>query len=230
MTLNVVRVLHKAWPFALAMSLFFQACAPAYIPNAINVPMHREKGEIAAAVNYGTSGFDPQLSFAVSDHVGVMMNASFRNDPVDTNNNYHRHFFIEGGLGFFNWSNENVVFECYGGFGFGRINAHMENSLFVSTANVGSSRLFLQPSIGFKWKNADLALVNRFVYNDLRQGSERASGLFTEPVISIRVGSEKVKLVMQTGISIPLQESLNFAYQPFLINLGLHIRPGKINF
>ncbi|TNE78470.1 MAG: hypothetical protein EP332_14265 [Bacteroidetes bacterium] len=224
---NVVPARLKAWHLALGLSFFFQACAPAYIPNAVNVPMHQEKGEVAAAVNYGTSGFDPQVSYAITDNVGAMLNASFRNDPIDTNNNYHRHLFVEGGLGLFKWTNENMVLECYGGFGYGNINAHMENSLFTSTAKVNGSRIFLQPSVGFKWKNADLALVNRFALVDLRQGNERASALFTEPVLSIRVGTEQIKLVIQTGISIPLHEGLAFAYQPFLINLGLHIRPGK---
>jgi hypothetical protein len=58
--------------------VYLTSCAPAYVPNALNTPLFNNKGEIHIAANTGISGFDPQLAYAVTDNIGVMVNGSFR--------------------------------------------------------------------------------------------------------------------------------------------------------
>ncbi len=79
--------------------ILFHACAPAYVPDVINTPLLSNKDELQVSLNTGISGFDPQIAYAVTDHIGVMLNGSFTNRISDSTDNYHKHTFVEVGSG-----------------------------------------------------------------------------------------------------------------------------------
>ncbi|HRC89903.1 MAG TPA: hypothetical protein PK910_07795, partial [Bacteroidales bacterium] len=83
------------------VALIINSCAPAYVPNVLNAPMLTNKNEVQAAVYIGTSGFDPQIAWAPTNHIGVMANASFMNSTSDSTENYHKHNFFEFGAGYY---------------------------------------------------------------------------------------------------------------------------------
>ena len=52
------------------------SCSPAYIPNMVNTPLFSNQGEFEATVATGTSNFDAQLGYAITDHIAVIVNGS----------------------------------------------------------------------------------------------------------------------------------------------------------
>src|SRR6056297_213766 len=99
---------------------FLFSCSPEYIPNMANSPMFSNKGEFQANIATGTSNFDAQAAYAITDHIGIMVNGSYGNETNDTTDDYHKHSFIEGGLGYFENLGESLRYEIYGGYGIGK--------------------------------------------------------------------------------------------------------------
>ncbi|MEA2105370.1 MAG: hypothetical protein U9P82_01395 [Bacteroidota bacterium] len=99
---------------------FLFSCSPEYIPNMANSPMFSNQGELQATVATGTSNFDAQTAYAITDHIGIMVNGSYGNETNDTTDDFHKHAFIEAGLGYYEKIGENVRYEIYGGYGFGK--------------------------------------------------------------------------------------------------------------
>jgi len=205
------------------------ACAPAYVPNVVSTPMLGQQGEVVASFNTGISGFDPQFAYAITDEIGVIANGSFRDYTSDSTSNYHKHLFAELGAGYFTRLGEAGRFELYGGGGGGLLQAEFDNQIFVSFADVRYYRGFIQPSIGLVTNVAELSFSSRFVFLTLQQDGVRRACPFIEPAITAKLGYKYVKGTMQLGFSLPMNESLDFYYQPFLFSLGLQIRLNHLN-
>lgn len=207
--------------------LGFYGCAPVYIPNVVNTPMLSNKGELQAAVYTGISGFDPQFAYAITDNLGVMLNASFSSKTNDTLNNFHKHQFVETGVGYFTKIGVSGRFETFGGIGYARLKSDYSNNLWISFSDLNSLRLFIQPSIGAATDFFDGSFSTRFVYLSLFQNNLNYNAFFIEPVITAKVGYKYVKAVFQLGFSFPVNSNeLIFSYQPFLFSIGIQ---AKIN-
>src|SRR5215831_6765289 len=111
---------HTASNLLAATLLLAASCVPRYYaPNQPNVPLFREKGEVQFSV-IGSEGqevstLELQGAYALTDKVGVMMNADFanRNDPSHG-------FIVEGGAGYYRPFRRRFIFESYGGAGIGK--------------------------------------------------------------------------------------------------------------
>lgn len=199
-----------------------QSCAPAYVPTMVNTPLFSEAGEFQAKVNYGTSGLDPQLAYSVSDHVGILANASFQEWTSPTTGEYHRHSLAEFGGGYYGKMGSIGRFEGYAGYGFGKIKADYSNDLWDSRTNVYLHKVFLQPGIGITTDYVDAAFSPRIAWADMSQPDEHATRVFFEPVITFKMGYKVVKGVVQMGFSLPLgTKELDFVYQPFMFSIGI---------
>jgi hypothetical protein len=216
--------------FTVSVTLVVSSCAPAYIPNVINTPLLSNKGEFQAAVYTGTSGFDPQLAYAVSDHVGLMLNGSFASRTNDSTDDYHKHQFVEIGTGYYTKIGTEGRFETFGGFGYGKVKVNDDNDLWLAHSDVNSIRLFIQPAFGLTSDFFDGSAAMRFVFLDLYQGSVKGSDFFIEPVVTCKLGFKYVKAVFQTGFSLRTFSSSSnyFNYQPFIISIGLQANINKI--
>jgi hypothetical protein len=212
--------------------LIYNSCAPAYIPNVINAPMFSNKGEIQASVHLGFSGANPQLAYAVTDHIGIMANGSFLNVKSDESSAAdfnHKSSFFELGSGYYSAFGSRFKFGAYGGAGLGKINAEYENSFWTSGVDVNCTRFFFQPTIGMTSKIFDLGVSTRLVAVSFGQNSEKNTGIMFEPALTAKLGWDYIKVVGQVGLSYPINgDDINFVYQPGLFSLGLQGNFGKV--
>jgi hypothetical protein len=218
-----------------AFIYLLNSCVPAYIPNTVNTPLFTGKHELVANVGTGLSGWDPQVAFSVTNHIGIMINSSFANRTSDTAN-FHRHAFVEGGVGYFINPVGPLVLEAYGGFGAGKVESYYDNNNWHRTTNANLRRFFFQPSIGVTNKVVDLSFTPRLVFvnvdmveSDFNTGYYYGYRPFVEPTFTFKVGYKYVKFFTQFGFSIPLATGDNYSYEsePFLFTMGMHFTFGR---
>jgi hypothetical protein len=223
-----MKILHynTAVYFAL-FSIIITSCTPAYIPNRVNTPLLSNSGEIQASVSTGISGFDPQISYAITDHIGVMANGSFADRSNDTTDNFHIHNFFELGGGYYDKLEDVGRYGLYGGFGFGNVETEFDNDIFSKRTDANLLRYFIQPSIGVVTDVFDasfatrVALVNTKI-KDSELNNPKGNDLYFEPVLTTRLGYKYVKFLFQVGLSFRVMSSdLKPEYQPVILNLGL---------
>jgi len=216
---------------------FFVSCAPAYTPNMVNTPLLTKEGEFQATIGTGTSGIDPQLAYAISDQVGVMLNVSYANRSDTGSKNFHKHIFAEMGAGYSIPLGDHGQFEVYGGGGMGMVDAkygyHDIFSTYVEDRSSATiTRLFLQPTIGLTNNVFDGSFTTRLIMLNVNNNdSAFKSSTWTpyiEPTFTAKVGWKYVKMVFQVGYSFHLKELLNYRNQPFMFSVGLIGKiPGK---
>ena len=225
--------------YSFFIGFIFFSCAPAYTPNMVNTPLLTNEGEFQAAIGTGTSGIDGQLSYGVTEQVGVMLNGSFANRTDTGSENYHKHTFIEMGAGYSIPIGGPGRFEIYGGGGIGSVDARFGyNSLFNTYVEDRSSadftRLFLQPTIGVTNNVFDGSFTPRLVLLNINNSNSLYSNYswdpYIEPTFTAKVGWKYVKMVFQLGFSVPLVELKNYRNQPFMFSIGMIGKiPGKKN-
>lgn len=207
---------------SIAATIYFNSCAPLYVPNSVNTPMLNEKGDFNAAASYGLAGLDLHTAYALNDKIGIMVNGSYMNETSDSTDNFHKHIFVEAGAGYYKTFGKFIQFETYGGYGIGRINSYQTSGGFSSFANTYVNRLFLQPSIGFKSDYFQLAFAPRTVCAFVSQENINKTGIFIEPTLLLKVGSPTIKFITQFGLSYMLNDySTSFNYEPFIFSFGL---------
>jgi len=209
------------------------SCSPEYVPNMVNSPMLSNRGEFQASIATGTSNFDAQTAFAITDNIGIMVNGSFGNETNDSTDDFHKHAFVEAGIGYFEKIGSKGRYEIYGGYGTGKVEGYYETSLFDSQITEAKyNRFFVQPGIGISTGIYDGSFSPRFAVVQMDpNGADFRTGkynLFFEPVITSKVGFKYVKFIFQFGVSVPFgDENLNYDYQPFIMNIGLNLNLGR---
>ena len=220
--------------FLILLTLAQYSCVPVYRPTSYNIPMFDSADELHMAAHIGTNGVDVQTAYSIDDEFAVMINGSFanRNDNnADTNtfSSIRRHTFVEMGVGYYDKIGKNGMFELYAGAGAGQSEAvDVLNGDSIS-AQGDFVKLFIQPSISFKSKNAQFGFVNRFSYItfsryeddfDLNSGNFVLRTTFIEPAIFFSFGNENIRFIWQSGFSVPLSP-IEFTYNPFITTFGL---------
>ncbi len=229
--------LKKGHCVIITLSVFMMtivSCAPEYIPNMVNSPMFTNRGEFQANVATGTSTFDAQAAYAITDHIGIMANSSFANRTDDSTYNYRKHTIIEGGIGYYDKLGKVGRVEIYGGYGTGQVEGDYIN--IFSTHQITSARynrFFLQPAIGIATGIYDGSFASRFALVQMSpEGIDFESGDyhgFFEPVFTSKIGYRYLKFTFQVGFSIPVgQDKLNFDHQPLIFNVGANLNLGRL--
>lgn len=241
----------KFYLFAvLAGSLALPSCKIMYAPNAQNVPLMQEKGEIRA--NIGVSNY--QAAYAVTENIGVMANGQFKKTDWSIGSDLDKESFIskkwlgEVGAGYFKKLGEHGVMEAYTGLGYGSVTFDRTSTNtdtmgtstnLLSTYNANTFKLFVQPAIGVSSEYADYAFSMRFVglkFNNIDTTGYTPQDLieediadiedpffaFLEPAVTVRVGWKYVKFHTQLIYSLKLSEA-QLNYNPFNINVGVNI-------
>ncbi len=212
----------KALIFLGILAVVFNSCAPLYVPNVINTPGLKEKGDFNTSVHVGTSGYDLQGAYAITDNIGVMINGSYLNHTADSSDDYHKHIFVEAGAGYYKPIGKYFLFDVYGGYGIGKINSYQSVDIFESFADTYVNRVFIQPSFGFFSPYFEIAIAPRTVIALVSQPTGRQTGFFIEPTVILKTGSSNIKVTSQLGLSFMLNEYYNsFLYQPFIFSIGL---------
>ena len=212
---------------------FFTSCSPEYIPNMVNSPMFSNAGEFQATIATGNSDFDAQTAVAVTDHIGIMVNGSYGNDTNDSTDDFHRHSFLEAGIGYYEKIGDKGRYEVYGGYGFGKVEGYFENALFdEQITEARYNRFFIQPGIGVSTGIFDGSFSPRFVLVQMDpKGANFPStqyDAFFEPVITSKIGYKYVKFIVQFGVSIPIgDQAPTYEHERFIFNFGLNFNLGR---
>lgn len=152
----------------------FASCSPAYyMPNNVNVPLFKEKGETQAQAHIGTAEKFNSAGINVAHAIGrssaLMFNASGFNTNSDitiytgntTGNNLNydsknRAVMAEVGAGLFKpFGKDSIfIFETYAGYGLYSINRALNTYQSVAYK---IHRPFVQPSIGIRYKIVEVS-------------------------------------------------------------------------
>ena len=216
-----------------------------YVPNAVNAPLLKEKGELKASIGFNNF----QAAFGLTDHVGVIGNAYWNNFKVDATSNgitsetVNKGNLYEVGIGYFFNISDNVVFETYAGGGLGKIDFSNDNSR--KYYDVNATKFFIQPALGYVGKYFDLGFTPRFSavkYNDLntsgytqseldteflnKSAVEDKTWMFIEPAITARFGYKFIKLQAQLGFASKLTDG-DLKYESKFSSLGISVNLAK---
>jgi hypothetical protein len=212
-----------------------------YRSNTHNVALLREQGEAQFSASAGTWGGNGHLSFALTDHVGLQMNASMlnKNRRGSGNEGFERN--IEAGLGFQSMLNESSHVELYGLYGSGVMQNFMFETFLFRITSSGTLKAqvntrSLQGAYTY-WKNRGSISVGsrlRHVHfsqiegNLIREGinqqqflHKNANQLYLEPSLTFRVGLPNLQISMQLLLSANLR-SRELYHPPASLSVGMH--------
>lgn len=219
--------------YALLASILFASCSPEYVPNMVNSPMFSNAGEFQATIATGNSNFDAQTAVAITDNIGFMVNGSYGNETNDSTDDFHKHSFIEAGIGYYEKIGTKGRYEVYGGYGFGKVDGYFENALFDEViTDARYNRFFVQPGIGVSTGIYDGSFSPRFVLVQMDpKGANFPStqyDAFFEPVITSKIGYKYVKFIIQFGVSVPIgDQAPTYEHERFIFNFGLNLNLGR---
>jgi hypothetical protein len=214
-----------------------------YTPNALNIPLLKEKGEFEVAAHVG-NGTNLQAVYAVSNCIGLMANYMGTDSEVTINENLviRKGSMYEIGCGYFSKRPASkALFEIYGGVGFGNIN--LDRTLLNAPSDINFqsniTKLFIQPAIGSVGKNFEISFATRLTFAQFRKintnysrevlledkldNLEQPSWMFIEPALTLRLGIQNVKLQMQIGRSIKLNKQ-EIEHRSSIFNCGVIAR------
>jgi hypothetical protein len=214
------------------LMVLFASCSPEYIPNMVNSPMFSNAGEFQATVATGTSNFDAQAGYAITDHIAIIANGSYADQTNDTTDEFHKHLIVEGGLGYYQKINSAARMEVFGGYGVGKIQTLEDYGMGLDQVDVQFNRIFLQPAIGASTDFFDGSFAARFAMVQMvpenAQTISKSWNAFIEPVITAKMGYKYVKAVIQFGYSFPTnEERIDYNHQRLILNFGLTFNIGR---
>jgi hypothetical protein len=221
----------KTTGFFIVSALVLSSCRTVYAPNAVNVPLLQEKGElkISAAAN------NLQLATAVTEHVGIMVNGylnAYTSDDKSFKNNGKG---AEIGIGYFAHTDQRITYEAFAGAGL--YNVHMKESNNTKTFDSDAVKYFFQPSLGWVNPYFEVAVSPRLSilkykkpditgYTTEEQNSnyfnilDQKAHAFLEPTLTLRGGYRFIKLQVQYGHVFKLTKN-NINYDDNLGSVGL---------
>ena len=222
----------------LAVLLIATSCTPTYIPNIRNSPMFTDKGEVQLNFQVG-NGLNGQGAIAITDNFGVIGSYSYleRDNGDRTSDNYRKHTFGEGGVGYFK-NNDKTFFEIFAGYGEGTGYSVDALSFLGSSSNTAAGsykRYFLQPAFGFNKKMMYVSFVPRFSLVDFTEFStggvrylvDEDPTLFFEPAVIGRVNfDDHFYFTFQGGFSLPVSNEPFFEYRVLQLSTGIGLRFG----
>lgn len=227
-----MKTLHALGNLMLVFILF-QSCSPTYVANMTNVPLLKGQGEFKASVNTGTSDIEPQFSYAITDHIGIMANGcfSFHDERSDNSPFSPKRNFFEGGIGYLSHSEEHQVIEFFGGYGKGFVGNNYNIAQSSDYFSADYQRFFIQPSIGLRGKYLEGGFAFRFSYltidKYLIDQNISTQHFYFEPTFTFRGGFENAKAVIQIGLSKLMGGyDGNFDHRPLIFGLGLQFSMG----
>jgi hypothetical protein len=225
----------------IVLTLLFCGCTPTYVPNVRNSPLFTKGGEVQGSFQFG-NGLDAQAAVSLSSHIGVMANYNYANrdrfDPDDYDD-YHRHRFFEGGIGYFT-NDASWCVEVFAGYGRGEGSG--KNEFLSSGSSVPSTgkyeRYFFQPAFGLNKKMVHVAFIPRFSMVNFTAYSEGQVGFsveenpkfFFEPAVMGRVNfaDNHLFFTFQGGYSTSMSNDVYFSHRRFQISTGLGFRLGGL--
>lgn len=115
-----LKVLRYPFSCGLVGLFILSGCSSVYIPNVPNTPMLSAQGELHTDAHItlkGNTSFNS--AYAITDHIGIMLNGSVMNREGDKKD--FKHNLLETGVGYFTTfgADNSRIFEIYTGVGSG---------------------------------------------------------------------------------------------------------------
>ncbi|MDW3193834.1 MAG: hypothetical protein R8G66_15790 [Cytophagales bacterium] len=226
------------------IGLWLVSCSPAYVPNKVNTGLFTEEGEMHGEIATGVSGLDVQVAAAVPGNLVVTANASLKDrdfttssfeendDDVIVINDNKKHRIWEAGLGYYHIAEDGLRLEAIVGFGHGNLE-NVETSLFGPINNgvqidddtfITSStfnKVFIQPTIGYSSEKFDAGFTPKIAFVRVNLNDQQFRDTFFEPTATLRFGHKNVKFTGQLGLSLPMDEEVEFSHEPFIFSVGV---------
>ncbi len=217
--------------YAFLFAVFFQSCAPAYLPNVISNPDLQQNGEITIGGYYGSPGIDFNSAFAISNHVGILLGGSFDTSSGKVS---HSHGFFEVGAGYFNNKSWNLSWSIYGGIGTG----DYSTTTLINDPYLGGKyqtqyevvRYFFQPSAIYHFHIGEIGLACRMDALHVNGTQDfgpnhRIDHTFPmiEPALNLKLGKRNWRIVFQYGISLHFSNE-DFLYLPGIAAVGMQLK------
>jgi hypothetical protein len=190
-----------------------------YAPNTANVPLLTEQGEVKAnlssisAFESRANGGELQVAYAPTGHFGIHAGGLHIGKRENTSNETVESGsggYGELGVGYFTTLDKKRqwVFEIYGGYGGGSV---YNNYGGGTTSRVGINKMYIQPAIGYKAKNAEFAFApkianvnwqvkrltggfDEFTAREIFYIIEHENFFNFEPTLLVRAGGEVAKI------------------------------------
>jgi hypothetical protein len=202
----------------IAMFLFTSACRTVYAPNALNVPLFQEKGELKASI--ATNNL--QVATAVTEHIGIMANGYLNRHTSDDKTFKNNGKGAEIGVGYFGHTKKRITYEAYAGAGY--YNVNMKEANATKTFDANAVKYFVQPAIGWVNPYFEVAVsprlsVVKYSTPDITgyNNQERIDNFFDivdhkpyafiEPTLIVRGGYKFIKLQGQFGYSYNISKN-----------------------
>lgn len=211
------------------------SCAPVYIPNLRNSPMFTKGGEFQLNVQ-GGNGLEGQTAASLTKNIGLIGNFSYIDRDRYREDDFHRHTFYEGGIGYF-YNDDDMVLELFAGYGKGE-GASSNEWLGVAGSSGKYERYFVQPGFGFNKRQFHFAFVPRVSIVDFYEFGDGALSVpvdedpkvFFEPAFVGKVNTMNNHLyfTFQFGYSTKLSNDVYFDRRDFQIASGMGFRFGGV--
>ena len=218
----------------LAFAVIFSSCETVlYTANQPNVPLFNDnnKQQIKAEGSFGTAGIETRIAYSPVNHFGIIVNGSF------LTNNQRKQYFREIGIGGYGKMNKTVVYEMYGGYGYGTSSDTAGLTGFLSEFSRSSygayNRWFLQTNIGYISEIFEGGFVMRFSnvkFTELRDSyilNSTSECTFFEPALVGKIGGENLKFVTSMTFPMRLSGTPQFGFNTYTITMGIQ---GAISF
>jgi hypothetical protein len=224
------KVIYGAGMFIMFCT-FLSSCRTVYAPNALNVPLFQEKGELKATVATNNA----QIATAVTEHIGVMANGYLNRYTSDDKTFKNNGKGAEIGIGYFGHTEKRITYEAYAGAGF--YNVNMKEANATKTFDADAIKYFVQPAIGWVNPYFEVAISPRLSilkyaapdimgYSDQERNEnyfnivDQKAHAFLEPTLIVRGGYKFIKIQAQIGHAFKLSKN-NINYDDGVGSIGL---------
>lgn len=211
------------------------SCKTAYVPNTVNVPLFDDRNQMRLS---GDFAGNVQFAASLGPNFAVMANGMFKKDGEDIDAVYGKGSFGEFGIGGFSRSRNNLKYEAFVGAGVGKTYTKENGKTFEAKG----ARFFFQPSLGYHHSIFELAFTPRFVAGKFQKPTttystqelitnnladiNKPTWMFLEPAVTARFGYRWLKLQLQLGKSIKLNDQ-PLAYKKEFTSLGVIFDLGR---
>jgi len=222
--------------FIISLSaVFFYSCAAVYVPNVAHTEFYEGAGDISVSGFSGSTGFDGQLSCAVTDNIYIYGAAAFLNEDstLENNDDFLEHSYQEGAIGYYHIMGSSGRYTMHMGYGQGEAEA-VDNYVFFGDRNIKATgkyrKYFFQSCLGMSNNVVDFGGAIRYSYVDFyefKSASETREHIynhFIEPTFFVRLGYKYIKSHFQYSLAFGLRNNSPFDYRVNRISLGLTFR------
>ncbi|MEJ2053713.1 MAG: hypothetical protein P8X42_07310 [Calditrichaceae bacterium] len=216
----------------LSSAVFFYSCAAVYIPNVAHTTFYEGSGDLSISGFTGSTGFDGQISYAVTDNMYLYGAAAYLNEDstLENNDDFLNHSYQEGAIGYYHVMGNSGRYTMHMGYGQGEAEA-IDRYIFFGNQELKAlgkyRKYFFQSCLGMSNNIVDFGGAIRYNYVDFYEFSssnetrEHIFNHFIEPTFFVRLGYKYIKWHFQYSLTLGLRDDSPFDYKVNRISVGV---------